>query len=84
MRTYYAGATRITDRSLEILGRMPSLERLEFYQCLGLTNAGLAPLARLPRLRENRGRRIAQRHARRDGRVSTGDSHTLLVLRSSS
>jgi hypothetical protein len=31
---------------------MPSLERLEFYQCLGLTNAGLVPLARLPRLRE--------------------------------
>jgi hypothetical protein len=52
LRTYYAGATRITDRSLEILGRMPSLERLEFYQCLGLTNAGLAPLAQLPRLRE--------------------------------
>jgi hypothetical protein len=52
LRTYYAGATRITDRSLAVLGRMPSLERLEFYQCLGLTNAGLAPLARLPRLRE--------------------------------
>jgi hypothetical protein len=52
LRTYYAGATRITDRSLEILGRMPALERLEFYQCLGLTNAGLAPLALLPRLRE--------------------------------
>lgn len=52
LRTYYAGATRITDRSLEILGRMPSIERLEFHQCLGLTNAGLASLARLPRLRE--------------------------------
>jgi hypothetical protein len=52
LRTYYAGATRITDRSLEILGRMSMIERLEFYQCLGLTNAGLEPLARLPRLRE--------------------------------
>jgi hypothetical protein len=52
LRTYYAGATGITDRSLEILGRMHSIERLEFYQCLGLTNAGLASLARLPRLRE--------------------------------
>ena len=52
LRTYYAGATRITDRSLEILGRMHSIERLEFYACLGLTNAGLASLARLPRLIE--------------------------------
>ncbi|HET9708583.1 MAG TPA: hypothetical protein VFP39_09815 [Gemmatimonadales bacterium] len=51
LQTYYAGATKITDRSLEILGRMRSLERLEFYQCLGLTNAGLASLAQLPRLR---------------------------------
>ena len=52
LRTYYAGATGITDRSLETLGRMSSIERLEFYQCLGLTNAGLASLAQLPRLRE--------------------------------
>jgi F-box/leucine-rich repeat protein 14 len=52
LQTYYAGKTRITDRSLEILGRMPSLERVEFWQCAGLTDAGMAHLAGLPRLRE--------------------------------
>jgi hypothetical protein len=52
LKTYYAGKTRITDRSLEILGRMGSLERLEFWQCAGLTDAGMAHLAALPRLRE--------------------------------
>jgi hypothetical protein len=52
LKTYYAGATQITDRSLEILGRMPSLENIEFYDCTGITNAGVAHLAGLPRLRE--------------------------------
>jgi len=52
LKTYYAGATRITDRSLEILGRMPSLESVEFYECAGITNAGVALLTGLPRLRE--------------------------------
>ena len=52
LKIYYAGKTRITDRSLEILSRMPSLERLEFWQCAGLTTAGIAHLAGLPRLRE--------------------------------
>ena len=52
LKTYYAGKTRITDRSLEILGRMGFLERLEFWQCAGLTDAGVAHLAGLPRLRE--------------------------------
>lgn len=52
LQTYYAGKTRITDGSLEILGRMASLEHLEFWQCAGLTNAGAAHLAGLPRLRE--------------------------------
>ncbi len=42
----------ITDRSLEILGRMASLEQVEFYECQGVTNAGLLRLAGLPRLRE--------------------------------
>ena len=49
---YYAGLTLITDRSLEILGRMPTLEQVEFYECNGVTDAGLVILARLPRLRE--------------------------------
>ncbi len=52
IRYYYAGLTRITDRSLEILGRMPSLEQVEFYECNGITDAGLVFLAALPRLRE--------------------------------
>jgi hypothetical protein len=49
---YYAGLTQITDRSLEILGGMESLEQAEFYECLKLTDAGLPFLARLPKLRE--------------------------------
>jgi hypothetical protein len=52
LKSYYAGKTRITDRSLEILGRMPSLEKLEFWQTAGISDSGLAALAKLPRLRE--------------------------------
>jgi len=52
IKYYYAGLTRITDRSLEILGRMPSLEQIEFYECQGVTDAGLPFLAALPNLRE--------------------------------
>ena len=52
LRYYYAGLTQITDRSLEILGRMDSLEQIEFYECNGVTDAGLPFLARLPKLKE--------------------------------
>jgi hypothetical protein len=52
LRTYYAGTTQITDRSLELLGRMSTLERLEFWQTAHVTDAGLPFLAALPRLRE--------------------------------
>jgi hypothetical protein len=52
LRKYYAGSTKITDRSLEILGRMTSLEQLTFESCAGITNAGLAFLAGLQQLRE--------------------------------
>ena len=52
LRYYYAGLTQITDRSLEILGGMSSLEQVEFYECKGITDAGLRFLARLPHLRE--------------------------------
>jgi hypothetical protein len=51
LKTYYAGKTKITDTSLEILGRMRTLERLEFWETAGITDAGIAALARLPRLR---------------------------------
>jgi hypothetical protein len=52
IKYYYAGLTRITDRSLEILGGMESLEQVDLYECLKVTDAGLPFLARLPRLRE--------------------------------
>src|SRR5258705_7403051 len=52
LKTYYAGATQITDRSLQILERISSLESVEFYECSRITNAGVAFLAGLPRLRE--------------------------------
>ncbi len=52
LKTYYAGKTKITNRSLEILGRMVSLEHIEFWQCAGLTDAGMQHLRGLPRLRQ--------------------------------
>jgi hypothetical protein len=52
LRHYYAGQTRITDRSLEILGSMNSLEEVELSACAGISDAGLVHLAKLPRLRK--------------------------------
>lgn len=52
LKSYYAGKTRMTDLSLEVLSGMPSLEKLEFWEVAGITNTGVAGLARLPRLRE--------------------------------
>ncbi len=52
IKSYYAGKTKITDRSLEILGGVETLERIEFWECAGITDAGLPFLARLPNLRE--------------------------------
>ena len=53
--TYYFNSyTMITDRTPELLSGMDALERITFDTCHGLTNAGLARLARLPRLRELR------------------------------
>ena len=37
---------------LEILGRMTSLERIELYECLHITDGGLPFLAKLPQLRQ--------------------------------
>jgi hypothetical protein len=66
LRTYYAGGTQITDRSLEILSSMTSLESIELFDCGGITDAGFARLACLPRLREVRtsGSRITRECAR--------------------
>jgi hypothetical protein len=52
IKYYYAGLTQITDRSLEILGGIESLEQVDLYECMKVTDAGLPFLARLPRLRE--------------------------------
>ena len=52
LKSYYAGASQITGRSLEILGLMTSLERVELWQCLQVTDPGVVHLASLPALRE--------------------------------
>jgi RNA polymerase sigma factor (sigma-70 family) len=52
LKSYFASYTKITDRSMHILGRMPSLERITFYGCPDVTDAGVVALAKLPRLRE--------------------------------
>ena len=52
LKTYYAGQTRITDRSLELLAGMSSLEKMTFWNCARVTDAGVKALARLPKLRE--------------------------------
>ena len=51
LELYYAGKTRITDRSLEILARMTTLETIELWETAGISDAGVAALAALPRLR---------------------------------
>jgi hypothetical protein len=52
LKKYFASYNRITDRTPEILSGIASLEEVTFDSCSGLTNAGVAALARLPRLRE--------------------------------
>jgi hypothetical protein len=52
LKKYHAGYTRITDRSLELLSRIKSLEQLSFEGCKWITDAGLSSLAGVPHLRE--------------------------------
>jgi hypothetical protein len=52
LKSYYAGGTRITDRSLDLLGTMHSLEAVSLSDCLKVTDAGIAALAGLPHLRK--------------------------------
>jgi hypothetical protein len=54
LSSYFNSYTTITDRTPELLSTMPSLERITFDACHGLTNAGVGRLARLPKLRELR------------------------------
>lgn len=51
LRSYFNSYTTITDRTPELLSRLDSLDRVTFDNCHRLTNAGMAHLARLPRLR---------------------------------
>lgn len=53
--TYYFNSyTTITDRTPRLLATMPSLERITFDACHGLTDDGVAALGALPRLQELR------------------------------
>jgi hypothetical protein len=52
LRQFFASYTRMTDRSLELLSEMTSLEKVELVACAGITDAGAVALARLPRVRE--------------------------------
>ncbi|MEN3330395.1 MAG: hypothetical protein V7638_5202 [Acidobacteriota bacterium] len=51
LKKYHAGYTQITDRTLEMLSSMDSLEELSFEGCKSITDAGLTAFASLPRLR---------------------------------
>jgi hypothetical protein len=52
LKKYFVSYNRITDRTPEILSGMDSLEEVTLDTCVGVTEAGIARLARLPRLRE--------------------------------
>jgi hypothetical protein len=52
LRKYHAGYTKITDRSLEMLGRINSLEEISFEGCKFISDAGIPFLTTLPHLRE--------------------------------
>ena len=54
LRNYFNSYTTITDRTPEILSGMNSLETITFDACHGLTNDGIAQLAKLPNLKELR------------------------------
>lgn len=62
LSSYFNSYTTITDRTPELLSTMASLESVTFDTCHRLTNAGVARLARLPKLRELRasGRQITR------------------------
>jgi hypothetical protein len=52
LKLYYAGATQITDRSMQMLARMTTVESVELWEVAGISNDGVSALAALPRLRE--------------------------------
>lgn len=52
LKKYHAGYTMITDKSLELLSRIKSLEKISFEACMFITDAGIPLLTTLPSLRE--------------------------------
>jgi ankyrin repeat protein len=52
LKSYFASYTLVTDRTPEILAGISSLETIGLSAIPGITNTGIAALARLPRLRE--------------------------------
>jgi hypothetical protein len=52
LKKYFASYNLITDRTPELLSGMESLEEITFDSCSGLSNTGIAALARLPNLRQ--------------------------------
>jgi ankyrin repeat protein len=54
LKKYFAGYTRATDRTPQYLSEIDSLESIDLSSIPGITNAGIAALTRLPRLRELR------------------------------
>ena len=77
LRYYYAGLTQITDRSLEMLGGMVTLEQVEFYECKGVTDAGLAISRASAAAARGPSRRVAGRHIQRDEDLSRARSRAL-------
>ena len=72
IKYYYAGLTQITDRSLEILGSMESLEQVDLYECLeghGCRSSIPRPAAEPPR---GPSRWIAWHHAGGNESVPAG------------
>ena len=51
LEKYFASYTRATDRTLQFLAGIPSLESIDLSAIPGMTNAGVAALTALPRLR---------------------------------
>ncbi len=51
LKKYFASYTRATDRTLQFLAGIPSLESIDLSAIPGMTNAGVAALTALPRLR---------------------------------
>ncbi len=52
LKKYHAGYTLITDKSMELLSQIKSLEEISFEGCKFITDAGIPFLTTLPRLRE--------------------------------